>query len=185
MSAKKDKETNLEVKTLETAKDDEKEGKLTVGRDSPFSLFQGMDRFFDEFFNDSYWPFSRKQFSPFKLALQKWDPLFRAPLVNIHETDDYFDLTAEIPGIKKGDIELTIKDGTLEIKGESKEEKTVEKEGRLVRNEYRSSKYYRTFELPEYIDENNIEANLDKGVLSIKLPKLKPKETKEKKIAIQ
>ena len=73
----------------------------------------------------------------------------------------------------------------MEIKGEHKEEKKEEKEGQLVRREYHSSSYYRAFNLPENIDEDKIDANLEKGILTVKIPKVTPPEPEKKKIEIK
>ncbi len=185
MSDKEKIEITKKEKSPEKIMDDKKAREITVRRESPFSLFQEMDRMFDDVFNNTFWPFSRKRYSPFNLVVRDDEPIFRTPLANIHEAENHFNITAELPGINKGDIELTIQDGMLEIKGETKEEKTEEHKGQLVRREYRSSKYYRAFNLPEHINENNIEANLEKGILNIKIPKIKPKEPEKKKIEIQ
>jgi HSP20 family protein len=73
----------------------------------------------------------------------------------------------------------------LEIKGELKEEKKEEKEGQLVRREYRSSSYYRCFRLPDNIDESKIDASLNKGILTVKIPKVEPVVPERKKIEIK
>lgn len=179
-----DKE-KIEITKKEESNGNKKDAReITIRRDSPFSLFQEMDRFFDDMFNDTWWPFSRRAQRPLSLLIRESEPRFRTPLANIHETETEFNITAELPGINKGDIELTIQDGVLEIKGESEEEKKEEKEGQLIRREYRSSKYYRAFNLPEHIDDNKIEANLEKGILNITIPKVEPKEPEKKKITI-
>ena len=175
----------IEISKKEKANGEKKDAReITIRRDSPFSLFQEMDRVFDDMFNDMWWPFGRRS-RPLSLIIRDNEPRFRTPLANIHETDKTYNITAELPGINKGDIELTIQDGVLEIKGETEEEKKEEKEGQLIRREYRSSKYYRAFNLPEHIDDDKIEANLEKGILNINIPKVEPKEPERKKIAIE
>jgi HSP20 family protein len=176
----------IEVSKKQTINGNKKDAReITIRRDSPFSLFQEMDRFFDDMMDDFMWPFGRRTRRPLGLIIRDNEPRFRTPLANIHETEKQFSITAELPGINKGDIELTIQDGVLEIKGETEEVKKEEKEGQLIRREYRSSKYYRCFNLPEHIDENNIEANLEKGILNINIPKVEPKEPEKKKITIE
>ncbi|MFX1448746.1 MAG: Hsp20 family protein, partial [Promethearchaeota archaeon] len=128
-----DKE-KIEITKKEESNGNKKDAReITIRRDSPFSLFQEMDRFFDDMFNDTWWPFSRRAQRPLSLLIRESEPRFRTPLANIHETETEFNITAELPGINKGDIELTIQDGVLEIKGESEEEKKEEKEGQLIR----------------------------------------------------
>ncbi len=187
-----DKE-KIEVKKKETKSEENKEGKksreLTIRRENPFSLFQEMDRMFDDlrsnFFDDFWLPFGRRRYRPLSLAIKDDEPLFRTPLSNISESKDAFNITAELPGMDKADINMTIQDGMLEIKGEQKEEKREEKDGQLVRREYHSSSYYRAFSLPENIDTDKIEANLEKGILSVKIPKVEPPKPERKKIEIK
>ena len=161
---------------------------LSVRRENTFSLFQQMDRLFDDLtgsiWND-WWPFGYPKRRPLGLIIRDDEPLFRTPLSNIHESEDHFDITAELPGLDKGDIEITIQDNMLEIKGEVKEEKKEEKDGELVRREYHSSSYYRAFNLPENIDSDKIEANLEKGILKVTIPKVEPPEPEKKKIEVK
>jgi len=72
----------------------------------------------------------------------------------------------------------------LEIKGEQKEEIKEEKEG-YVRREFSSASYYRAFSLPENIDEDAIDANLEKGILTVKIPKKEFEKKEKKKIEIK
>ncbi len=171
-------------KDLKKERDDKKSHELAVRRESPFSLFQEMDRMFDNLwrgFDESFWPFRRRRYEPIK-----WEdlPVFRTPLSNITENKESYSITAELPGLDKGDIEITIHDGMLEIKGEQKEEKKEEKEG-YVRREYSSASYYRAFSLPENIEEDAIEAGLDKGILNVNIPKKEPEKKEKKKIEIK
>ncbi|MFX1419509.1 MAG: Hsp20/alpha crystallin family protein [Promethearchaeota archaeon] len=172
-------------KELKRERDDKKSHELAVKRESPFSLFQEMDRMFDNIwkgFDDTFWPFSRKRrYEPIK-----WEdlPIYRTPLSNITEDENSYSITAELPGLDKGDIEITIHDGMLEIKGEQKEEKKEEREG-YVRREYSSASYYRAFNLPENIDEEAIDAGLKKGILNLKIPKKEPEKKEKKKIEVK
>ena len=192
MSEVKDKK--IEVKKKESTKESKdseskKSRELTVRRESPFSLFQEMDRLFDDmrrnFFDDWYWPFNTRRSRPLTLRILEDEPIFRTPLANITEKDSSYEITAELPGLDKPEIEVTIHDGMLEIKGESKHEDKEEKDGELVRREYRSSKYYRAFSLPENIDDESIDANLEKGVLKVSIPKKEPEKKEKKKIEVK
>lgn len=177
-------------KTEEQKEEDKKSRELSVRRENPFSLFQEMDQLVDSlsrnFFDDWYWPFSsRRRSRPFSLVISEEEPFFRTPLSNISEDENTFKIDAELPGLDKGDIEISITDGALEIKGEHKEEEKEEKEGELVRREYHTSSYYRCFNLPENIDEESIEASLDKGILTVTVPKVEPPKKEAKKIEIK
>jgi len=172
--------------TQEEAKEGKRSRELTVRRENPFSLFQEMDRMFENFFNDDFWPFGwTRRRRPFGLIVREDEPIFRTPLSNITETDNAFEISAELPGMDKSDIQLTITNNMLEIRGEQQEEKKEEKEGEYVRRECRSTSFYRAFNLPENIDENSIDANLDKGVLKVTIPKVEPPKPEKKQIEIK
>jgi len=179
-------EKKIEIKK---EKKEQKLKELAIKRESPFSLFQKMDRYFDdlrsEFFIDKYWPSKFMKIRPLSLTTMEMEPFFRTPLINVAEDENNFNIIAEMPGLEKGDIEIMIHDGNLEIKGEKKEEKKDEKKGELVRREFHSTSYYRCFSLPENTDEDAIEANLDKGVLKITIPKKEAEKKEKKKIEIK
>jgi HSP20 family protein len=165
-------------------KDEKKRHEIAVRRESPFSLFQEMDRMFDNLwrdFDESFWPFRTRRYKPIK-----WEnlPVYRTPLSNITEDEDSYKISAELPGLDKADIEITFHDGMLEIKGEQKEEKKEEKEG-FVRREFSSASYYRAFSLPENIDVDAIDAGLEKGILNLKIPKKEPEIKEKKRIKIK
>ncbi len=189
MSDEKKIEVKKKDKTNEKKEENKKTREIAVRRESPFSLFQEMDRMFNElrssFFDDWYFPFRTRRSRPLSLIIQDNEPIFRTPLANIIEDKDHFNVIAELPGIDKKHIEITISEGNLEIKGERKEEKKEEKEGELVRREFHSSKYYRAFSLPDNIDSDKIEANLEKGVLTVKIPKVEPPKPEKKVIAVK
>ena len=106
-------------------------------------------------------------------ALSNWfeespESLTRRPLTNIHETDESFVLTVEVPGLDKDDIEVSVENDELVIGGERTEK--VETEG-LLRREIRSSKFRRSFTLGDSIDRDGVKAKLDKGILTVTLTK--------------
>ena len=178
------------VKTKEeTPKDVEKGTDITLRRRyHPLTMFREMDRFFSDitrWFDDMFWRPSRFfDFEPFSLKVFDESDFFRTPLANVTEDDKGYQMTAELPGLEKGDLEITIHDGTLEIKGERKEEHEEKKEG-FVRKEYSSSSYYRSFRLPENVDEEKIDATLEKGVLKLDMPKKEIEEKESKKIEVK
>ncbi|MFX1237143.1 MAG: Hsp20/alpha crystallin family protein [Promethearchaeota archaeon] len=148
-------------------------------------IFRLFDSLSSSFFDDWNWPFSRRRYKPLNLEIRDTEPIFRTSLANISEDENNFLITAELPGIDKGNIELTVQDGMLEIKSEHKDEKKEEKEGQLIRREWHSSSYYRAFKLPEHIDESTIDANLNKGILTVKIPKVETPKPEKKKIKIK
>jgi HSP20 family protein len=113
-----------------------------------------------------------------------------SPSVDIFETENELVMNAEVPGIDEDDIEIKIEDNTLTIQGERKLEKET-KEENYHRVERSYGSFYRSFSLPHYIDQENIKAAHDNGVLKVHMPKkpeLKPRNVKilkpEKKKAI-
>ncbi len=189
--AEEKKEVKVDVKEEpkeEAKKESKKENAPLAVRDSIFSsVFDRVQRVFDEvdaYFRNFWMPTSLWDFRPFSLKLFEEDEFFRTPLANIKDEGDHFLITAELPGLDKSDIEITVNDGRLEIKGvqETKEE---EKGKGYIKREYYSSKYYRCFSLPENIDEDKIEASLDKGILKITLPKIEVPEKEKKKIEVK
>ncbi len=92
------------------------------------------------------------------------------PAVDIKEETNRFLITADLPGVDPKDIEITMENGVLTIKGERTSEATEEKEG-YKRVERVSGTFYRRFSLPDSADAENIEATGKDGVLTITLPK--------------
>lgn len=104
------------------------------------------------------------------------------PRLDVVENDNEFVVHAEMPGIKKDDIHITLEDGVLTIDAESKSE-IEEKEGsRIVRQERRYGHYVRSMRLGKDIDEKRVKANYKDGVLELTLPKAE--EVKPKKISV-
>ena len=104
------------------------------------------------------------------------------PRLDVVEHDNEFLLQAEMPGIKKDDIEITLENGVLTISGESKSEKEEREGERIVRQERRYGKYVRSLRLGKEIDEKNVKASYKDGILELVLPK--SEEVKPKKISV-
>lgn len=92
------------------------------------------------------------------------------PAVDIKEEANRFVIMADLPGVDPGDIEITMENGVLSIKGERKSEIRDEKEG-YKRVERVSGTFYRRFSLPDSADAERIEAKGKDGVLEVSLPK--------------
>ncbi|REL33069.1 Hsp20/alpha crystallin family protein [Rhodohalobacter sp. SW132] len=105
-----------------------------------------------------------------------------SPSINISETENNFNIEVEVPGMKKDDINVDIENNVLTVSGERKHE-TEEKERRFHRVETRYGSFSRTFQLPDHVDSENIEATYADGVLNIQLGKRE--EKLKKQIAIQ
>jgi HSP20 family protein len=103
-----------------------------------------------------------------------------APAVDVYEDEHNVTLKIEVPGIEEKDIDIRIENNVLTLHGERKIEKE-EKEENYRRVERQYGSFTRTFTLPNTVDTENVQANYDKGVLKIGLPKkaeAKPKQIK-------
>jgi HSP20 family protein len=103
-----------------------------------------------------------------------------APEVNIYEADDQFVLQAEMPGVSKDGLEITLEGNTLTFVGRRQEEA---RPGNVLYSESRGAHYRRVFELDPAIDTNRIGAQMRQGVLILTLPKAE--RVKPRKIEIK
>lgn len=105
-----------------------------------------------------------------------------APRVDISESDDEYLIKAELSGIDKSDVKVTVNDGVLTLRGERKNE-TEEQGKKFHRVERTYGSFTRSFTLPENVDESNIRAEHKNGLLFLHLGKAE--ETKPKSIEIK
>ena len=135
------------------------------------TLFE--DRGLDDFFEGFFRPI-RHEFEGEHLV----------PAMDVRETDKELLVKAEMPGIKKEDIEVSLQNGILTIRGET-EEKSEEKEGEeIIRQERRYGKYVRSMTIGSHIDESHVEANYKDGVLELRIPKTEVVEPKKIKVDV-
>jgi HSP20 family protein len=122
--------------------------------------------FFDRFFGD---------FSLPSLVFEdtEWTPAF-----DVSETDSELTVKAEVPGMDKKDINITVSDGMLTVKGEKKHQKKEETE-HYHRVETHYGKFSRTMRLPTEVKADKVDATYKDGVLNITLPKTEPVEPKK------
>ncbi len=139
-------------------------------------ILRGDDRdFFDGWFDDFFPPYPpRKDMKRFN-AIMKTD---------VKETENNYVLDVDMPGFDKKDISLELENGylTISAKRENKVEEKDEK--RYIRRERSFGQFSRSFYIGE-VDENEIEANLKDGILTIKLPKQKKEIKKSNRIEIK
>jgi HSP20 family protein len=114
-----------------------------------------------------------------KVETTRNSPVFRPP-VDIFEEDGGLVLTANMPGVRKEDVEVSVDRDELKIIGHIDE---PERRGDPVAMEYRVGDFRRVFTLGRYIDSSKIEASMKDGVLTLRLPKTK--ELEPSKIEIQ
>jgi HSP20 family protein len=122
----------------------------------PMSLLGDMDRFFGDFAPSTF-----------------------SPSVDLVDEGAHLKVTAELPGLDKEDIDLSVHEGVLTLRGEKKYEEKKEEEGC-----YRTERYFGSFQrsipLPAGVDLEKAEAKFDKGVLTVRLPKTEQSESSRK-----
>jgi HSP20 family protein len=105
------------------------------------------------------------------------------PRVDVVETEDNIEVTAELPGIAEADIDVSVAEGMVTIRGEKKIARD-EKKGDLQLSERSFGSFARSFRMPENVDEDHITATFDKGVLSLSMPKKEKVQPQRKKIEV-
>jgi HSP20 family protein len=106
------------------------------------------------------------------------------PKIDVSESKDAIDVTAELPGVDEKEVEVTLADGMLTIKGEKKVERDQkEKNWHVVERSYGS--FSRAIALPFDPDPGKVEAQFEKGVLRVRVPKPAEIAKKERKIEIR
>jgi len=145
----------------------------------PLDMFQrdfagirsDMDRLFEGYFGNGK-----------GLASQVW-PEGKMPSVDEAEDDKAYHVKVDLPGIAEKDVDISLADGVLTIRGE----RTVEDEQKdrdFVRKERAWGKFERSIVLPFEVDADKVAASFDKGVLSVTLPKSPTARSKVKKISV-
>lgn len=97
------------------------------------------------------------------------------PNVDVSEQDDNYVVTAELPGVKREDIEITVRGDLLELRGHKREDKT-ETTGHSYVHERSYGQFMRRISLPSEVDSERCEAKLNNGVLELRLGKAKQGE---------
>ncbi len=106
------------------------------------------------------------------------------PSISVSETEDSVILRAEVPDIKPEDLDISITDDTLRIRGEKRQERVEEERG-IKRTERRYGSFSRTLQLPCRIDLDDVKATYREGILSIVMPKCKPEQVREIKVKVK
>jgi HSP20 family protein len=142
----------------------------TPGRDL-VGIQEEMNRLFDNFFG-----------APRRVGdneVMHW-----TPRVNVEEMEDRFEISAELPGLKKGDVKIEVKDHVLTLTGAKKlQEEKKEKNVHLFERSY--GRFCRTFALPDNVDADKIEAAFEDGVLRIDVPKTEEAKPREIEVSVK
>ena len=128
-----------------------------------------LNRHFNSYFpQNDYWEDAEKYSMP----------------IEISDKGEEYDIRAELPGIKKEDLDIDIEDNYLRINAKKYDE-TKEEEKNFKHSEFNYGEFSRTIQLPEEINIDKTEAKLEHGVLKITAPKLHKEREKSKKIQIK
>ena len=107
-----------------------------------------------------------------------------SPRLDVSETEDGLEIVADLPGMEKKDIQVSLDEDLLTIKGEKKEEKES-KDKRYHTIERRSGSFYRAVRLPIEVKKDKVEATFKDGVLTLRLPRSKEEKRKVAQIEIK
>lgn len=173
MAIKKEKKDKIAVRPKDM-------GQMTLRR--PLSVWADMDHLFDVFrsdLDDLFWPWVQER-RPVVPMIPR-----RTPPMNIADMGNHYEMKLEMPGIDKGDINIEVTPKGIEINAEKRETKE-EKDANWLRRECTGMSYHRVLELPEELKTDDVDAELQDGVLTVTLPKLEPKpEDKPKKVRVR
>ncbi len=152
------------------------EAQHTAAALDPFSAMRTeMDRVFDDFLGTGWGRLPR--------VFASSDKGPAAPSIDVRENGNEVVIEAELPGMKEEDVDVELRDGILTIKGEKKiEEEKKEDDYHITERRYGS--FQRSFRVPDNVDQEKIEASMEKGVLHLKLPKMVEAKTQSRKISV-
>lgn len=144
---------------------------MTLTRWNPRREMMRLRNEFDRFFDDT-------------LDYPRWAGIesFAGPALDVSENDDAYIVKASLPGIKPEDLDISITDNILTIKGETKEEETIS-EGKYHLRERRFGAFSRTVALPTTVDAESVDATYEDGILT--LTALKTEDVKRKRITVK
>ena len=165
--------TKLPVKT-------ERSSALSAQTRRPFeSLHREIDRLFEDF-SSGLWR------SPFRSPTFDLMPTFwaTAPAVDFTDTEKAYQLTAELPGVDEKNVEVKVANGVLTIKGEKNEEREEKKKDYYL-CERNFGSFERSFQVPDGVDSDKIEASFKQGVLTVTLPKKQEAQKATKRIDVK
>ncbi|MBV1787430.1 Hsp20 family protein [Marinobacterium sp. D7] len=109
----------------------------------------------------------------------------KVPAIDVHESDTEYKVSVDLPGVKKEDIQVSLENGILSVRGETRREEKEEKEGKLIRQERHVGQFLRQLSVGADVDPAAVKASFNDGVLALTLPKREKKEPEGVKIAIE
>ena len=107
------------------------------------------------------------------------------PAIDVQEDSDCYHIKADLPGVDKDDIKVTLENGVLSVTAATHKEDSEEKEGRVIRRERHIGRYRRSMSVGRDIDTEAIKASFENGVLALDLPKLEARLPESTRISIE
>ena len=104
------------------------------------------------------------------------------PAVDVHEEEEAYVITADLPGLKKNDVQITLEDNTLTVSGERTFGQSADKDS-YSSLERGYGKFSRPFSLPRHVDPTQVEAKFTDGVLTVRVPKSEAGKSRKIKIS--
>ncbi len=144
------------------------------------SPYEDMERWFDDFF-------SRRWMHPFRHGWLDWPemeiPAFkmRSPKVDLIDREDEIVIRAELPGVNKDDLDVSMTENNVTIRAVTKHEAKEEK-GQYYRREMSRGEFQRTLALPGNVDTDKAKATFKDGIMELKLPKIETAKRKTIKV---
>ena len=167
--AEKDKEKETENKEIQPS-----------DKERALSPFEEMDHWFDDFFHPGW-------MHPYRHRWPNWgdfEPSFkgRMPKVDVIDRESEIVIHAELPGVNKDDLDVSMNENAISIRATTKHEEKEEK-GEYFRREMSRGEFQRTIPLPVNVDAENAKASFKDGIMELTLPKVK--KTKRKTIKVE
>lgn len=154
---------------------------MTLVKFNPMRDLVDFEREFSRMFNSLE---NRFGISKSKDSENEYENAVWMPLTDIYEDKDKYTLRLDLPGIKKEDVKISYVDGRLSIGGDRVQE-SEQKDSKCHRIERLFGKYYRSFNLPENIEADKINAEFKDGQLTITVPKAEEAKPKEIEIKVK
>jgi len=154
----------------------EEKKELVRSESRPLMTLRNFDKWFDEVLP--------RPFTPFFPAMRGGIEEELMPEVDIFESDGNLILKAELPGMKKEDIEVTLTDGSIMISGEKKKEDEIKRKD-YYKLERSYGSFCRTFTLPTEVKRDQVKSTFKDGVLEVTMPKSDEAKSKEVKVKIE
>lgn len=148
---------------------------MAIVRWQPYGAVASLQNSINKLFNDA---FTRTNVDE-DFALSAWKPV-----VDIFDKDDAIAIHVELPGVKKEDVAIEVKDNVLTLRGERSESQEI-KEDKYYRKERTFGSFHRAFSLPSAINPDTIKATFKDGILEIEIPKPEEQKPKQVKISIE